>query len=152
MTYPWRVTGAPLLERPQGALQAPEYFFYHWLKRLLERKIDIKVSFLCPWLPQGPLTAQWAPAAIWGPPGSWAPGRLGGPLVAGRPSRLGNPLESRWPGPPPWRNPGYVSDRKYSRDVSITVYVHINIYIYNSLGAKQQTCMMQKIFMIESTV
>ena len=69
----------PLPERPQGS-NPGIFFFKRWIKRLLGRKIDIKVQFMCPWLPEGPLMTQWAPAVIrvplvaggtliaWGPP------------------------------------------------------------------------------------
>ena len=45
-----------------------------------------------PWLPEGPLMAQWAPAVIRGPWFSWAPSRQGGPGNLGAPSRAGGPL------------------------------------------------------------
>ena len=62
----------PLLsaEGAQGAPQAPVYFFKHWIKRLLlGGKNDIKVSFISPRLPEGPLQSSEGP-------------RFPGPLVA----------------------------------------------------------------------
>ena len=53
-----------------------------------------------PWLPEGPLMTQWAPAVIRGPLVSWAPSRQGGPRVTWWPL-----LEQV---APPGRNPGYV--------------------------------------------
>ena len=47
----------------------------------------IKVSFMYPWLPEGPLMTQWAPAVIRGPLVSWAPSRQGGPRVTWGPLR-----------------------------------------------------------------
>ena len=49
-----------------------------------------------PWLPEGTLMTQWAPAVIRGPLVSWAPSRQGGPF------------ECRWP--PRGRNPGSVPE------------------------------------------
>ena len=40
-----------------------------------------------PWLPEGPLITQWAPAVIRGPLVSWAPSRQGGPRVTWEPLR-----------------------------------------------------------------
>ena len=86
---PWPL---PELRRP---LRPRDCFFFvkHWMKHLLLRrkidKIDFKVSFMCPWLPEGLLMTQWAPAVIREPPGFLDPGRLGPPLVAGGPGRMG---------------------------------------------------------------
>ena len=45
----------------------------------------IKVSSMYPWLPEGPLITQWAPAVIQGPLVSWAPSRQGAPGQPGGP-------------------------------------------------------------------
>ena len=96
MTYPkgWGARRSwPLPERPQGAPQAPEYFFFkQWIKRLLGRKMYIKVSFMYPRLSEGPLMTQWAPAVIRGPLVSWAPSHQGAPGNLGAPSRAGGSL------------------------------------------------------------
>ena len=68
----------PSLSALRGPLR-PQNIFQHWTKRLLGIKIDIKVPFMCPWLPEGPPGTQWAPAVIRGHPDFWATGRLGGP-------------------------------------------------------------------------
>ena len=44
----------------QGALRPRNIVFKHYIKRLLGRKINIKVSFMCPWLSEGPLMTQLA--------------------------------------------------------------------------------------------
>ena len=71
----------PSLSALRGPLRPRNIFSEQWIKRLLRRKIYIKVSFMYPWLPEGPLMTQWAPAVIRGPLFSWAPGRQGGPRV-----------------------------------------------------------------------
>ena len=70
----------PSLRALREAHQASEYVSKHWLKHLLRGKIDIKVSFMCPWLPNGPLQSSEGPQF----PGllvARGPGCIG-PLVA----------------------------------------------------------------------
>ena len=124
----WNVVGKetdPHITLHQCFFLVPGYVFRHLIKRLLlGRKLHIKVSFMCPWLPAGLLMTQWAHAVIRGPLVSWAPGRLGapgsrGPVRIGAPDRLGipsrvgvprvtwSPFQSRWP--VPGRDYGYVA-------------------------------------------
>ena len=82
----------PSLSALGGPLRPRNIFSKQWIKRLLGRKMYIKVSFMYPWLPEGPLMTQWALQSSEGP---WFPGPLvakGAPDNLGAPSRAGGPL------------------------------------------------------------